>query len=78
MSRTTNHNETVWLSIDQVAEQLGCSPWTVRRQVSRGEIRAYRAPGKSRLIRIKSTDLDKAMRPVTPVAANLGDDDAQA
>jgi excisionase family DNA binding protein len=52
------------LSITEVAHNLNCSDDTVRRMISRGELRAYRV-GSSRLIRIKRADLERAMRPVT-------------
>ena len=61
------------LSINQVADELGCSPDTVRRMIARRELPAVRV-GK-RLIRVRRVDIERAMRPVTrldlvTVAAN--------
>lgn len=67
---------TQWLTIHDVAEQLKLSDLTVRRMVSRGEIKAFRGVGKSRLIRIKQYEVDKALKPVTSAAENLGGDAA--
>lgn len=64
-----------YLTIDSAAELLDCSPWTVRRAINRGDIKAYRFK-KTRVIRIKRSDLDKALRPVTTVADQLGGDAA--
>lgn len=65
-----------WLSVYDAAECLGCSHFTIRRMIARGELRAYATPGRTRLLRIKPEDLDRAMRPVTNVADNLGTGDA--
>lgn len=51
------------LSLDQAAHELGCSRDTVRRMISRGELKAYRVG--SRLIRIRRQDLERAIKPVT-------------
>lgn len=59
-----------WLTLAEVADQLGCSVLTVRRMCGRGELRSYRAKGQSRLIRIKAADLNRLMRPVTSAAEN--------
>ena len=53
------------LSITTAATELDCSELTIRRMISRGELRAYRVG--PRLIRIKRRDLERAMRPVTRV-----------
>lgn len=55
------------LTIAQVAEFLQCNHHTVRRMISRGELRAYRL-GASQIIRISRSDLDKAFKPVTSMA----------
>jgi len=67
--------EPTKLTVDDVAQILQCSALTIRRMISRGELRAYRY-GKSRLIRIDPRDLDKIRKPVTRVSAALGGDDA--
>jgi len=53
------------LSIADAAKERGCSTDTIRRMVSRGDLKAYRLG--PRLIRIRRRDLERAMRPVTPV-----------
>lgn len=72
---TLSQPNSEFLTIDSAAELLECSPWTVRRAINRGDIRAYRFK-KTRVIRIKRSDLDKALKPVTTVAENLGGDAA--
>lgn len=59
------------LSPQDAADWAACSHWTIRRMISHGQLKAYRVPG-TRLLRIKQADLEKAFRPVTPVAANFG------
>lgn len=58
------------LSIEQIAEILGCSTKTIRRMVSRGELPAYRYG--SRLIRIDPADLHRIRKPVTRISDVLG------
>lgn len=62
-----------YLSIADAAAPgiLNCHPDTIRRMVSRGELKAYRF---GRLIRIKRDDLEKAMKPVTNAADLRGGD----
>lgn len=60
------------VSINQAAETLDVSHMTVRRMIQRGELPAFRL-GKSRVIRIKSADLNKLLRPVTPLAEVVAD-----
>lgn len=55
------------LTIDDAAERLNCSADSVRRMISRGHLKAYRA---GRLIRIKPRDLERALRPVTSVGGD--------
>lgn len=50
-----------YLTIAQTAEALSCSQDSVRRLISRGELRAYRF---GRLIRIEAADIGQAGRPV--------------
>ncbi|MFC0248750.1 helix-turn-helix domain-containing protein [Citricoccus parietis] len=52
------------LSISDVAEERGLSESTVRRLISRGDLRAYRI-GK-RIIRIDPADLDALFTEVNP------------
>lgn len=59
-----SHNsspETVY-TLQEAAEREKCSVDTIRREVARGNIKAYRI---GRLIRIRAADLEKARRPVT-------------
>jgi excisionase family DNA binding protein len=56
------------LSTKQAAEARQVSTKTIRRMIQRGELKAYKF-GKQ--IRIYSRDLDKVMKPVTPLAAHV-------
>lgn len=56
-------------SIARTAEYLDCSKDTVRRMISRGELRAHRF---GRLIRIDPSELTKAGKPVTSLAELRG------
>jgi excisionase family DNA binding protein len=62
---------TQLLTIADVAELLQCDKYTIRRMISRGDLRAYRFPG-SRLIRIDPADLDRIRKPVTRINEVLG------
>lgn len=55
------------VSINEAADTLAVNHMTVRRMIQRGELPAYRV-GKSRAIRIKTSDIEKMLRPVTPLA----------
>lgn len=55
-----------FVSPNELAEMLGVSTTTVRRMIARGEIKAYRIGRTKRApIRIKRSDIEKALRPVT-------------
>ena len=54
-----------YLSIAQAAETVGCSDHTIRRMISRGELRAVRF---GRLIRIAPSAIERAGRPVTRIS----------
>lgn len=54
-----------WHSVDQVAEILGMSTKTVRQRILYGDLRAHRF---GRLIRVKQSDLEKAMKPIKSVS----------
>lgn len=56
---------STYLTVAQTAQTLSCSTDTVRRMISRGELRARRF---GRLIRIAADDLGRAGRPVTSVS----------
>lgn len=58
-------------SIAQAAEIENCSPDTIRREIARGNLKAYRI---GRLIRIRANDLEKARRPVTHFGELRGGD----
>ena len=61
------------LSVQQLAEQLGCSIWTVYRMVERQEIPCIRLKGRD--IRFKQADVDewlekrKTVPPLDPLIA---------
>lgn len=63
------------LTQEEAAEFLSCSTWTIRRMISRGELKAYRYGG-SRLIRIDLVDLQRLRKPVTNIGSYLGGDAA--
>ena len=67
----SNTAPAVELTIQQVADSLQVSPLTVRRMISRGDLRAHKYKG-SGFVRIFPSDLDRARRPVTSAADNLG------
>jgi excisionase family DNA binding protein len=52
-----------YLSIAEVADIYGVSQKTVRRWVSRFDVKAYRMPG-GRLLRIDAASLDGILEPV--------------
>jgi excisionase family DNA binding protein len=58
---------TTYLTIPEVAEALSCSPDSVRRLIARGEMRAVRF---GRLIRIATSEVTRAGRPVRRLATN--------
>lgn len=59
-----------YVSIAYAAEQvLDCHHSTVRKMIAKGELKAYRV---GRLIRIKRSDLEKQLKPVTGAAAYVG------
>ncbi|MGI8445962.1 MAG: excisionase family DNA-binding protein [Streptosporangiaceae bacterium] len=51
-----------YISIESASDLLGCSPRTVRRMVSAGEITGYRL-GK-RLLRFDLQEVETALRPI--------------
>lgn len=57
-----------YLTIAQVADALSCSPDSIRRLIARGELRAYRF---GRLIRVASSDVGRAGRPITRLGRAL-------
>lgn len=63
------------ISITEAAERLGVNHFTIRRAINRGEIPAYRL-GTGRTIRIRVSDLNKALRPVTNLSVDDGGDAA--
>lgn len=62
--------DTPTWTVNQAAEYLNCSHWTVRRMISRGEIKAVRIGS---LIRINPADILKAAKPVTNAPLLRGD-----
>lgn len=62
------------LSISEAAEQRGLSDSTIRRLISRGELRAYRIG--PRLIRIDPADLDALFTEVNPATYSIVGGDA--
>ncbi|WP_420114867.1 helix-turn-helix domain-containing protein [Pseudactinotalea sp.] len=66
---------TLYLTVAEAAKVLSCSSDSVRRLISRGELRAYRF---GRLIRIATADISGAGRPVTRQRARIPAEDALA
>ncbi len=52
-----------WLSLRDAAIYVGASVDTIRRRINDGQLRAYYL-GKSSLVRVKASDLDRLMKPV--------------
>lgn len=55
----------IYLTVNEAAKYIGCSPKTVRRRISEGVIPAHTlgpASHSRRLIRIKKSALDKAFK----------------
>ena len=56
-----------WLTVDEMAQIVGVSAKTIRREISRGNLPAYRL---GRLIRLRATDLALLAKPMP--AASIG------
>lgn len=65
ISRANNN----MLTIQATAELVGANPYTIRRAIAAGELKAYRL-GNARAIRINPKDIDKWLNPVTSLAKN--------
>lgn len=57
-----------FLTIADVAAKWRTSKDTVRRAISRGELKAVRLPGRQ--IRIHPRDVERAMKPVTSIGGD--------
>lgn len=55
------------VTIERTAELLDCSPATVRRMISRGEINAVRL--RARMVRVVTESIFDAARPIPTAAA---------
>lgn len=55
-----------YLTVNEAAEYIGCSRKTIRRRIADGTISAYTFGNARdrRLIRIKKSALDRALRPI--------------
>lgn len=49
-----------FLTIEQAAEYLNVSQWTIRRMIKSGELTAY---ARGRVIRIRPADLEAVLKP---------------
>lgn len=47
-----------FITLQQAAERLGLSHWTLRAWIAEGRIAQYRSPGGGRAIRLRLTDVD--------------------
>lgn len=52
----------LFVSIEQTADRLGLSTWTVRNRIADGSLRPYRTPN-GRNIRLKLSDVDALLVP---------------
>lgn len=71
----TVKNPTIatWTTVSGAAERVNLDESTIRRMIARGALKAYR-PAGTRSIRLKISDLDRAMKPIA--APDLGGDAA--
>lgn len=53
-----------WGDLQRAADHLGVSQKTVRNWIADGSLKAYRMPGKSRLIRVDMNELDATVRQI--------------
>lgn len=51
-------------SIQSAAERLSVCERTIRRAIARGDLPAYRMGKSSRLIRLRTDDVERLMRPI--------------
>jgi excisionase family DNA binding protein len=51
------------MTINEVADAIGCDHHTVRALISKGGLRAYRVGNTGRLIRILKSDFDALWKP---------------
>lgn len=59
-----------YVSVASAAERVGVDERTLRRWIEKGMLPAYRVgPGKRRLVRIATADLEALIEPYTPVEA---------
>lgn len=56
-----------FLTIPEAAAELKVSQDTIRREISRGNLKAVRI---GRVIRIRRRDLDRALKPVTRIGGD--------
>jgi excisionase family DNA binding protein len=62
-----------WLTINEIAEQIGVTTKTVHNLIDRGELPASKI-GQTRMVRVAADDVDALMRRV-PAGQNGRDDD---
>ena len=69
MRENTNHPEH-FLTVANVARQLGVSPWTVRDWIKDGKLAAYKVGRSLKApVRIRASDVDVLLIPITPEGA---------
>lgn len=61
MHAPTDSTKTPFLSLAEASDRAGVHQKTLRRRIAEGHLTAYRMAG-SRLIRVKSADLDALFR----------------
>lgn len=63
------HGNLDWLTVSDAAQELQVSEKTIRKQIVYGDLKAYRFGGRA--IRIKRSEIEKAMKPIKSVADYL-------
>jgi excisionase family DNA binding protein len=53
-----------WTTLQGTADYYGVHENTVRGWIASGAVKAYRMPGKSRLLRVDLNELDDSLRPL--------------
>lgn len=52
-----------YITLEDAAERLSCSPLTVRRRIAAGDLRGFKM-GRTKSIRVLAEDVDAMMRPI--------------
>jgi len=62
------HTEDEFITVDEAAELIGCSHWTIRRWLDAGKLERYKSGPKRTVVRRSElTELMKPKKAGTPV-----------